>query len=758
MKLLASKIALLLIFFIFLSLIFLLIPDKILGFEDHFDGIQLDDSKWQYYGNGGYINVSDSFVSLSSNAATFPYIYAKQNPFPETGDFFVNIKIQYSLLTLRGGGIVIGNLTPPNNISVSYFDSHGKEIILFLISQDSFNHLRVVFVPCRNDEECEDEISVIQLGENNKALNEFQIFYSESRYKLLFNESLVFTSNETPRRPTSIYIGNPTNHGHSYTWSSFSVDSLEVHPSVTSLINPVILLPGLGASWNHEDIILGIHKEPEDWYMTPFVKNYDGLIQTLKNSGYEEAGPNRNLFIFNYDWRQPIETTANQLRDYIENTVNLSPEVNIDLIGHSLGGMVARAYVQNNPDHRVDQLITIGSPHKGAPKVYYLWEGADLKRVLEPWQRIGAGILLHLNKKDYQNNVETIRAVVPVLGNLLPTFPYLKYGESKKPLSEMIQRNNWLESLNQLPLPGFLTSVLNTILGVKESSTLCWINIIDRNQFDRFLDKWEDGKPIGEEFNNGDETVLVESAQLEGAHVIELSGLNHGDLVETTVGQEVIVDLLELSPSDIISAPGVIYEPSLVFQLASFANLTIIDPDGIEVATGKKLVFIPNPKKGNYQVWVNSENSGGPYRLLVGKINEEGDSWTKFSGEVSVEPKNHFVAFTDDPKQIKLELLNLARQKLLTVKKSATQLPRPIKTLLTKAIERRIGQVDKIIALFEKDKEDHIKIKTRQTILSLLTLEKNLKAWGRIFGLQPEVESNLREARDYLLQAYEFEL
>jgi len=550
------------------------------------------------------------------------------------------------------------------------------------------------------------------------------------------------------------------------------VSSLTPSPSPTPIPspNPIILLLGLGASWNHEAMIVGNTKPPEEWYMTPFVKAYDGFIQTLKNTGYEEAGPDRNLFVFNYDWRQPIETIANQLENYIENTVDPPSESKIDLVGHSLGGMVARTYVQNNSDHQVDQLITIGSPHKGAPKVYYLWEGADLKRTLTPWQRIGAGILLHLNKRGFQNNVETIRNIIPVLKDLLPTFPYLKHDGSEKPLSEMSQRNNWLEGFNQLPLPGFLTSVLNTILGVKENSTLRWINIEDRNRFDRFLGRWEDGNPVGEEFNNGDETVLVESAQIEGANVIELSGLNHGDLVETAAGQEEIIDLLKLSPSDIISAPEVTYEPSLIFQLASPVSMTIYGPEDWQVGEGvvnnipnaiylpeDKFIFIPNPLEGDYDIWVNPENSGGLYRLLVGKITEEGDSWTEFSGEVIIEPEDHTISFSIDPQQNKLELLNEAKESLEDAKNSAKELPKPLRILLVKAIEKRIRQVDEIITLLEKNRENQAQIKTRQVIFSLSILEKNLQIWTRIFEPLSEIQNELRIAKDYLLQVYEFE-
>ncbi len=170
-------------------------------------------------------------------------------------------------------------------------------------------------------------------------------------------------------------------------------------PTPTStLLQPIVLLPGLGSSWNHEDMILDIEKPQSEWYMMPGIKIYDGLIETLKNAGYETEGENKNLFVFNYNWTKPVNSITEDFKTYIENVVNPLPEEKIDLLGHSLGGLVARSYIQNNQENSVDQLITLGSPLKGVPSVYYLWEGGNLSKFLPTWQRIGIGLLFHLRK------------------------------------------------------------------------------------------------------------------------------------------------------------------------------------------------------------------------------------------------------------------------------------------------------------------------------------------------------------------------
>jgi len=141
--------------------------------------------------------------------------------------------------------------------------------------------------------------------------------------------------------------------------------------------------------------------------------------------------------------------------------------------------------------------------------------------------------------------------------------------------------------------------------------------------------------------------------------------------VTTEEGQQAIMTALGLSPSGIALVPEITLEPSLVFQLASPANMTIFGPDGWQIGQGvtnnipdgvysdqDKLIIIPNPKEGEYEVQITPEGAGGPYRLLIGKITGKGDVWTETEGEVGEsETKIHTTSFTQDPNKTKLELV-----------------------------------------------------------------------------------------------------
>jgi pSer/pThr/pTyr-binding forkhead associated (FHA) protein len=73
-----------------------------------------------------------------------------------------------------------------------------------------------------------------------------------------------------------------------------------------------------------------------------------------------------NFFEFPYDWRQDVRISARQLGELIESLDRSQPVI---IIGHSLGTMVTRYYVEClGGDKYVERVILIGGPHKGAVK------------------------------------------------------------------------------------------------------------------------------------------------------------------------------------------------------------------------------------------------------------------------------------------------------------------------------------------------------------------------------------------------------
>lgn len=150
------------------------------------------------------------------------------------------------------------------------------------------------------------------------------------------------------------------------------IDPCTQHPSDPHCIDPVVLVPGLTTSFNIQTLF---RDQPSDnWRFVPFGNIYQGLIDRLQDTGYT---PGRKLFIAHYDWRQPNAESANEyLIPAIEEAKAISGKNKVDIIAHSMGGLVAREYIQGpNYQDDVDELIMLGTPNEGATDAYVAWEG-----------------------------------------------------------------------------------------------------------------------------------------------------------------------------------------------------------------------------------------------------------------------------------------------------------------------------------------------------------------------------------------------
>ncbi|MEA2163380.1 MAG: hypothetical protein QOK37_1507 [Thermoanaerobaculia bacterium] len=80
------------------------------------------------------------------------------------------------------------------------------------------------------------------------------------------------------------------------------------------------------------------------------------------------------------DWRRSITDLADDLKIAIDDAVAMGGEP-VDLIGHSHGGLVARAYLEKFGPANVAKLIALGVPHTGMVETFQaLCEGIPLLR------------------------------------------------------------------------------------------------------------------------------------------------------------------------------------------------------------------------------------------------------------------------------------------------------------------------------------------------------------------------------------------
>ncbi|MHB8256939.1 MAG: lipase/acyltransferase domain-containing protein [Acidiferrobacterales bacterium] len=136
--------------------------------------------------------------------------------------------------------------------------------------------------------------------------------------------------------------------------------------------------------------------------------------------GYTEG---KDLFTYGYDWRLDLAGEATKLHNFLTDT-SIFPDqsVQVDVIAHSMGGLLVRAYLAAFPnDNRIHSVIYLGTPQYGAPLAYAILEGTT--SLIDK-----AGAPLSYQGTDYLN-LQTETFLVqhfPGIYDLLPRFNFIK--------------------------------------------------------------------------------------------------------------------------------------------------------------------------------------------------------------------------------------------------------------------------------------------------------------------------------------------
>lgn len=115
----------------------------------------------------------------------------------------------------------------------------------------------------------------------------------------------------------------------------------------------------------------------------PSLDYTDGLINEFKNQGYVE---DKDLFTFPYDWRYGVsgkyldgKTNIDLLAQKINDILTQTRADKINIVAHSMGGLIVKQYVMNYPTHHINKAIFVGVPNTGSPRaIKVLVQGDNL--------------------------------------------------------------------------------------------------------------------------------------------------------------------------------------------------------------------------------------------------------------------------------------------------------------------------------------------------------------------------------------------
>ncbi len=140
------------------------------------------------------------------------------------------------------------------------------------------------------------------------------------------------------------------------------------------------------------------------------VSIYNNLIKTFIDAGYVEG---ESLFVFPYDWRMSVSTIAPLLATKIYEIQSETNAPKVHLVGHSMGGLVAKQYMADFGGEAVASVAFIGTPHLGSMKATKMLLYGDS-------MGLGIGKVKVLNA----NRAKTISQNMPGVYDLLPSKKY----------------------------------------------------------------------------------------------------------------------------------------------------------------------------------------------------------------------------------------------------------------------------------------------------------------------------------------------
>lgn len=613
--------------FLLIICIWLFYPAEVFAQFD-FSSI-FSDSGWEINNNGGLVTIDNNNLVLKNTISptnNFPYVRTTSHFFPISDNQNINIIFKYLNLGGFGDGINITFSQPQGNL----IDITGKEseYYLFAIWQDA-NLGASIFTWMQNSDNSQGSYPAkIATINNSTDYHTLNIQYNNGIYKLQLDGLDIFTSAKNSNTPYGLAIGNSIKTRTLNSWNNLEIKDINF---ISNSKTPVVIIPGLGASWDFAAMYSGL--DGNNWSIPSFVKNYNSLIKSFENEGYVR---DTDLFVFAYDWRKPVDYNSDKLDAFIKAKIGSDKKVNI--VGHSMGGLVARDYAQKYGLDNINKIITLGSPFKGAVDAYAVWEGTTVWDDFW-WGKLAVESMIHLTQENYPNRVIALRSQAPSFENLLPVFDYISKDGSVISWSSMKQKNNFLGDFD-LKLSGVQNSI-SAILG-KSDQTKSLVKVEDRSLKDSLFGLWEDGKPIENnpfDYVDGDGTVTLFSAG-GGLNNKSEFPINHIGLPSNKEVIESIFDSLGLDKTKVEIVDSKKDSDVFAVFLRSPGKLKVCNSDnticdsnlGIYLAS-EKMFFIPGYSNQDLNISVEEDGTGS-YHLHVADIDSEAN-WEVVEGEIS---------------------------------------------------------------------------------------------------------------------------
>ena len=112
-----------------------------------------------------------------------------------------------------------------------------------------------------------------------------------------------------------------------------------------------------------------------------FVLIYGEIIEEMRHNLTPQSDRPVPVYPFAYDWRKPLELVEVELAAFVDEVIDRTKllrhydkvgfggrnfPAKVNLVGHSMGGLVIAGYIQSHGESKVDKIATIAAPFRGS--------------------------------------------------------------------------------------------------------------------------------------------------------------------------------------------------------------------------------------------------------------------------------------------------------------------------------------------------------------------------------------------------------
>lgn len=377
---------------------------------------------------------------------------------------------------------------------------------------------------------------------------------------------------------------------------------------------PILLVPGtMGSSVANGGPYPVLPKDAPDWHYEKWDNDSWGLHDPDNAAGWRDMLRDLvvkegyelgcTLFPAPYDWRMKIDDiSTNYLEKQIINAKSRAGTAKVNIIAHSMGGLVTRSYIQSSRYTRpegydIDKFAIVGTPNHGSANAYYLWQGGDPVKLDRDGNLVDRHVSFYtgtVNNLHYAMKNEFlysregffkpvgynqkkirdfIQGDVESAKQLMPTYGFL--ADSTHSFSLEKDPNTWLKDLNNVfedrgdAFDGKGTSrVTARIFAGDQTDTISVITVGKPN------DLYVDGVPEKDyNISSGDGTVLTTSIHLRNvADFTPSRESKHSELIN--VYKDAIISFMK-EPSTTATAMQSLAKTAGASAMATSNHLTI---------------------------------------------------------------------------------------------------------------------------------------------------------------------------------------